>query len=61
MEKESLELKNRRIKNAVETLCEDWGRRDLFSGVCMVKMPRHDGICLGATRWNLRRMRYEPF
>ena len=36
MEKESLELKNRRLKNAAETLCEDWGRRDLFSGVCMV-------------------------
>ena len=41
MEKQNLELINRRIKDAAETLCEDWAGRDLFSGVCMVKCKGH--------------------
>ena len=41
MEKQNLELINEKIKNAVETLCEDWNRREQFSGVCMVKRREH--------------------
>lgn len=41
MEKQNLELINEKIKNAVETLCEDWNRREQFSGVCMVKHKEH--------------------
>ena len=41
MEKQNLELINRRIKDTAETLCEDWAGRDLFSGVCMVKCKGH--------------------
>lgn len=32
---------NRKIKDAAETLCEDWVRRNWFSGVCMIKCKEH--------------------
>lgn len=37
MREQNPELIHRNIKEAAETLCEDWAGRELFSGVCMVK------------------------
>lgn len=39
MEEQNRELI--RIRDAAETLCEDLTKRDLFSGVCMVKGKGH--------------------
>lgn len=41
MTEQNGELMNRKIKDAVETLCEDWAGRNWFSGVCMVKCKGH--------------------
>lgn len=41
MGEQNLELINKKIKDAAETLCEDWARSDRFSGVCMVKCKGH--------------------
>ena len=32
---------DKKIKDMAETLCEDWGGHDRFSGVCMIKCKGH--------------------
>lgn len=41
MEEQNPERINRKINDVAETLCEDLAKRNLFSGVCMVKCKGH--------------------
>ena len=41
MEKHNLESINRKLKDATETLCEDWAGHDQFGGVCMIRRKGH--------------------
>lgn len=41
MEERDPEPIDKKIKDMAETLCEDWGGHDRFSGVCMIKCKGH--------------------